>query len=156
MKQSTIVIAGTTMTVTELPTRRNRAWQKMLTARLQPAADLLKNKRTIKLPSSLDELQSDEKEFDIGPLLDVGNDLAGLFFNGLDDVADLVIEYVPELKAEKEQVLDVAYDSEFVFAFWEVLKLAFPFGEMKELLGQVQGMISQNSGSVSTDDGMMA
>lgn len=54
--------------------------------------------------------------------------------NSIDDVLDLLFDYSPELREDKEWLLENAYDSEAIEAFIVVVKLNFPIGALWNLI----------------------
>lgn len=54
--------------------------------------------------------------------------------NSIDDVLELLFDYSPELKADREWLAENAFDSEAIAAFIEVLKLNFPIMALLSLL----------------------
>jgi hypothetical protein len=152
MKTAVITLNNQEMKIRELPSRKNRAWQRMFTERLKPALEYVAQVGKVNLPTSVEELKA-AGEVDIAPLIRTGQDLAGIFLNGLDDVAELVVAYLPEEEAKGEFYLDHACDSEFLAAFEEVLNLAFPFGQLTELIGRIAQPTSPNSASANGDSG---
>lgn len=64
-----------------------------------------------------------------GPAISVARVLPALMnamANSMDEINDLVYDYVPEMKADREWLKENAYDSEIVAVFVEVLKINFP------------------------------
>ena len=51
-------------------------------------------------------------------------------FEAVDLMREKLFEYSPELAADRERIETEGYDSEIMAAFIEVLKLAFPFGQV--------------------------
>lgn len=76
----------------------------------------------------LSSIQLDDLTFSsVGELLGIGRTLLATVSGVPDLIVDLVFRYSPELEAQREVLEDSATDEEFVAAFVEVLKLAFPF-----------------------------
>jgi hypothetical protein len=75
----------------------------------------------------------------------------------VDEMAELVFAYSPELNKDRETIEEEAYDSEIMAAFTAVLKLAYPFGSLVQMvtglssLGQGAKATSPNSSSANTD-----
>lgn len=55
--------------------------------------------------------------------------------DSIDDVLKLLFDYVPEMETDREWLAENAYNSEFVAAFIEVLKLNYPISALWNLLG---------------------
>ena len=56
--------------------------------------------------------------------------------NSIDEVVELLFDYSVEMRADREWILEHAYDEEAIAAFIEVLKLAYP---ITALWGLVRG-----------------
>jgi hypothetical protein len=82
-------------------------------------------------------------------MVNLGRFIPGIV-NGLshsiDEMVDMVFDYCPEMKADREWIEENAYDEELVSAFVEVLKISFPFLEAWALVrGGKATPISTNS-----------
>ena len=84
---------------------------------------------------------------DIGGLIEqLGGTLAG----SVDMAAEWLFEFSPELAADRERIMDEAFDEEVLKAFGEALKLLYPFGGMLNSLSGLAGQASlTNSRSAS-------
>ena len=116
-----VTIAEKKYTVEEMRSRANEAWRKRLqepfgalVAQLEGAADT-----DVSSPRAIATLVQDT---------------AGALLRSPDTLRELLLEYSPALAAERERILEEAYDSELLDAFVQVLKLAFPFGGMVDKL----------------------
>ena len=69
----------------------------------------------------------------------------------IEDIREMVFTYVPDLFQDQEYALDNGLDSEFITAFVEVIKLAYPFGGLTRIMGNtVQNLYAmQKSGAVN-------
>jgi len=89
--------------------------------------------------------------------LDQFDQMAGLVrlvgqaaLGSVDQIAEWLFEYSPELASDRERIEAEAYDDEIIAAFVEVLKQLFPFGSLaKSLTGLAGQAISTNSRSVN-------
>jgi len=124
LRTITVHLAGRAYEVAEQPSRRNAAWRAQLrepfgalVARLEQAG-----------------------ETDITSLEQVATlvrETVGTLLAAPDTLAELLFAYSPALAADREQILEEAYDSELMAAFTAVLGLAYPFGAV---LQKVKGL----------------
>ena len=78
----------------------------------------------------------------------------GTLIGSMDLLLDLLFAYSPELAEDRERIEEEAYDEEALAAFTEVLKLAYPFGELLAMVnGRTASKTSPNSHSPSTASG---
>lgn len=71
-----------------------------------------------------------------------------------DDIKALVLDYVPEMQADREWLDEHVYDSEYTGAFVEVLKLNFPIlGALELIRGLRAPGTSTNSPSMNGASG---
>lgn len=76
--------------------------------------------------------------------------------NSIDDVLELLFDYSPEMAADREWLLANAYNSEFIAAFIEVLKLNYPTTALWEMvrgskvLGTSTNLPTRNGASPGT------
>ena len=66
-----------------------------------------------------------------------------------DLLIDLLFAYSTELAAEREDILDAAYDSELITAFTGVLSMAYPFGSLASLARLASGSMKPPSTATS-------
>lgn len=116
MKTAKITLGGVEYEIQERRARDNAAWRKKL---LGPFSDIAKTLNGL----SAKQLTADS----IGEVISTFQDVV---MGSVDLITDLVLDYSPDLHADKKQLLLDGYDSEIVEAFGEVLKLAYPFGPL--------------------------
>ena len=119
MKTIQITLGGQQYTVQELPLRKNAAWRQKLTTLISGVTDLV-GATQIALNNTSD-------------LIVVVNQVRDVLLAAPDQVAGLFFEYAPELAADRERIENEVYESELLSAFVEVLKLAYPFGQLLNL-----------------------
>ena len=143
MRKETVEIAETTYVIREAKRKANAKWRQRFQVQFTEIADLIEG-----LPDT-----------DLTPQA-IGNlvrQITAKVGGSVDEMAELVFAYSPELKANREAIEDDAYDSEIMAAFTAVLKLAYPFGSLVEMvsglsnLGQEAKATSPNSFSANTD-----
>jgi hypothetical protein len=125
MKTVTIKLDGAEYVIREKRHRDNRAWRAALE---QPIKELL---------DTVSGAQ-DTEITDVPSLIAVFDTVSSTLLSSTDIVCELLISYDPALR----DVVEDGYDSEILDAFREVLKLAYPFGNLiqtvKKLGAQVQ------------------
>lgn len=138
MKQ--VTIGGREYTINPQPVRASREWRKRVKTELLSVMDQLQ---------SVGTLQFDKLEFNsMGDVINLARTIAETVAGVPDTMIDLVFAYCPELNAERETIEGIATDSEFIAAFVEVLKIAFPFSSILTAIEIVPGQpkaTSQNS-----------
>lgn len=133
MKQIEIVLGGKAYTVAELPLRKNAAWRQQVGALVGEVAGLVEATQ-IDLNSTAD-------------LIGVVNQVRNVLVAAPDQLTALLFDYSPTLAADRERIEAEVYESELLSAFVEVLKLAFPFGE---ILSWASGLAPTVSAPTST------
>jgi hypothetical protein len=136
MQTIQVTLGGRDYTLTELPARKNAEWRTRFKSLVSEAVGTL--------------------NFDFGAeftpqvLNDLVQNLGGALLDGLENLKALLLEYSPSLVADQERIMDEAYDSEFSTLLIEVLKLAFPFGNLVKFLrgaGQLGAQAKRTSRS---------
>lgn len=142
MRTEIVEIGGKSYTINEAKRKANAKWRQSFQVQFTEVADLIEG-----LPGT--EMTSQA----IGQLI---RQITSKIGGSVDEMAALVFAYSPELAADKETIEEEAYDSEIMAAFTAVLKLAYPFGSLIEMvsglssLGQGTKETSLNSSSAST------
>lgn len=81
--------------------------------------------------------EESRSSFDMGQITALAHIVPAAILNlsmSMDDINALVFDYVPEMKADHEWIMDNVYDHELVAAFVEVLKLNFPITGVWEMV----------------------
>lgn len=134
MRTEIVEIGGKQYTIPEAKRKANAKWRQLFQAQFTEVADLIEGLPETSLSSATA----------VGDLIrQIVNKVGG----SVDQMAELVFSYAPELAAEREQIEEEAYDSEIMAAFTAVLKLAYPFGSLIEM---VSGLISLGQGTKGT------
>lgn len=124
MPQSvTVTLAEREYLVKELPSRRNMAWRQALGKPFGELVDALTRAPSMRVDDAAGLAQ-------IGDLVRM---LTARVIGSIDLMREAVFDYAPALAEDRERIETEGYDSEVVGAFTEVLKLAFPFGQVIEL-----------------------
>jgi hypothetical protein len=71
--------------------------------------------------------------------------MSGVLLGSVDLMLDLMFKYSQELADDREWIEQNAYDEEALHAFAEVLKLAFPFGVLLEVVSGRMGSKTSSS-----------
>lgn len=133
MKSVEISLGGQAYTVTELPMRKNAAWRQKVGQLVGTVAGLVEATQ-IDLNNTAD-------------LIGVVNQVRDVLITAPEELTALLFDYSPALAADRERIEAEVYESELLAAFVEVLKLAFPFGE---ILSWANGLAPAASGRTST------
>ena len=149
MKTAKITLGGVEYEITERRARDNAAWRKKM---FGPFGDIAKSLSGL----SAQKLTADNIGETINSVVATVQDT---IVGSVDIITSLVIDYSPELQANKKRLMAEAYDSEIVEAFGEVLKLAYPFGPLVSTLirltktGSPPPQTGQNSPAPNGDSG---
>lgn len=133
MKTVQITLGGKAYTVTELPLRKNAEWRQQLSWLVASVTDLV--------GASQIDLHN------TGDLIGVINQVRDVLMTAPEQVTELLFSYAPEVAADRARIEAEVYESELLSAFVEVLKLAFPFGQ---LLSLASGLTPRASAPTST------
>ena len=114
-----ITLGGKAYTVTELPLRKNAEWRQRLEGLVAGVTDLV-GASQIDLHNMAD-------------LIAVVNQVRDVLLRAPEQVTELLFSYAPEVAADRARIEAEVYESELLGAFVEVLKLAFPFGQLLSL-----------------------
>jgi hypothetical protein len=128
---SNVTLGGKEYVVRPLPIRKAREWRAEMAGQFGVLADVLANADSIELTSPAD----------IGRLVTVARDV---LLATPDKLFDLLCSFVPEIAADRERIEAEAFDEEAITAFVEVLRLAFPFGALKSLIGRAAPTTSRS------------
>lgn len=120
MRTIEITLSGKTHTICELPSRKAAAWRALLQEKLGAVANLVE---------SAPNTETGSAAAMAGLVRSIGATVIG----STDTVIELLFAYAPQLALAGDGEADV-YDSELVAAFLEVIKLAYPFGQLASLV----------------------
>lgn len=139
LKQATVVLGGRNYTVSQKVMGVHLRWR-----------ETLRQCSVYRIFESLDGalLQIQQSATQIGDDLSNGsiNWAAGIHFaaiapavvhglvNSIDEIHALVFDYSPEIKADKDWLMENAYDEEMIAVFVEILKLHFPILALWDLI----------------------
>lgn len=139
MNKRTITLGGVQYEINELPARKNAAWRQHLETQLGPLLGILEQAGAgLKLENTED-------------LMRVINQVGRLLVTAPDHLIELLFAYAPNLAAERDLILDSAYDSELITAFTTVLGLAYPFDGLARLASLASGSTPKPSVMTSTN-----
>ena len=123
MRTESVTIAGREYAIEELPLRRNAEWRRRLEETIDEFADVL----DADLAASVSA----------GDVIGVIRNAGRIILRSPDTIADLVFAYSPALAADRDKLLEAAYESEIIDAFAACLRLAFPFGRALALASAI-------------------
>lgn len=132
-----VMLGGREYVLKPLPLRPARALREKIAAQIGGFGQQLQ---------ALDGLEVTKLD-DIGGLIErLGGTLAG----SVDLAAEWLFEFSPEIAADRERIMNEAFDEEVLKAFTEALKMLYPFGGMLNSLSGLAGQASlTNSRSAS-------
>ncbi len=112
-----ISLGGVDYEIKPLALRESRAWRQQLNGPLAEVTAALKGAGAIQITNGAD----------IAALLET---LSNRLVLAPDLIFELLLAYAPGLKADIEAIEATATDAEVMAAFTEVLRLAYPFGQL--------------------------
>lgn len=133
MKQETITLGGKEYQINELPRRANAQWRQQFQVLVASVTNLVE-------ASQVDITNTADLVGVVGQVRDV-------LMQAPDQLIELLFAYSPTLAADRERIEADVYESEILGVFIEVLKLAFPFGE---ILSWASGLAPAASATTST------
>jgi len=133
-KSVTITLGGQKYEVAEAPMRKNAAWRANLNQLLTEVGGLMEAAGTVELNSVAD-------------LIGVVRQIQDVILAAPDRLTAMLFDYSPVLAADRTRIEADVYESELIGAFVEVLKLAYPFGDLLRL---ANGLAPKASASTST------
>ncbi len=122
-KSVEVELSGKKYTIRELPSRKNMEWRKKLSEEFGDLARLIEQAPGL-------EINSGEGMAQLGQMVSV---FVGKVSGSIEILRGLLFDYSSELGVQRENLEANGYDSEFIAAFVEVLKLAYPFGALTDL-----------------------
>jgi hypothetical protein len=127
----TVELGGRPYEIKALPIKASREWREKFNGPLGQVLEIF-NMSQIEFnnPKDLGKL--------IGPLKDI-------VLGSLDFAAEMLFSYSPVLAADRKRIEAEAYDGEIITALIEVIKLAFPFGELLSLAHGLQSKATSTS-----------
>lgn len=132
-KEIRIVLGGRDFTVSALPIAQSKAWRESLAMPFGELANALTAANTVEV----------NQFADIASLV---RQMSGVLLGSVDLMLDLMFLYSPALSEQRDWIEQNAFDEEALYAFAEVLKLAFPFGVLLEVVtGRMGNRILPNS-----------
>ena len=137
MNKRTVTLGGVEYVIEELPARKNAGWRKGLEAKLAPILGIIEQ-----AGAGL-ELRTNED------LMKVAGQVGQLLVTAPDLLIDLLFAYSTELAANRDDILDAAYDSELITGFTAVLGMAYPFGSLASLARLASGSMKPPSTTTS-------
>ena len=133
---ATITLGGADYTIEALPMKRARAWRAEFQKPLETIIGVLQNADNIEINGAAD----------IAALL---NQLGGLLLGSMDILANALFKYCPYLN--RDEIEETATDEEALAALWEVLKLAYPFGNLVAMVSRGAARVGTSKNSRSAN-----
>lgn len=120
MKTVTITLGGKQYEIFEAPLRKNAAWRASFTQLLKDVGGLIESASNVELNN-------------VGDLIKVVHQIQDVLLAAPDRLTAMLFDYSPVLAADRARIEAEVYESELISAFLEVLKLAYPFGDLLTL-----------------------
>ena len=121
MRTVTVMLGGKPYEVRALSIRAAREWREKFQQPFQTIADALSGMESIELTSGKS----------VSTLINV---LQETLLRSPDTILSMLYAYSPEILADKARIESEAFDDEVVVAMIGVLKLAYPFGSLLNLI----------------------
>jgi hypothetical protein len=131
-KHVTITLGGKQYEIAEAPMRKNAQWRANLNALLTDVGGLMESATTVELNN-------------VGDLLSVVRQVQDVILAAPDRITAMLFDYSPVLAADRARIEAEVYESELIAAFVEVLKLAYPFGELLSLANGFTPTVSRST-----------
>ena len=150
-------LGGKPYLIKRLPMRAAQKWREQFLAQFNEFAGVFRDASSIEIIKTQKQAGDyTAEDLNIGGIAAALGQFSGTILGAVDVVFDLLCEYSPEIKADRERLLDNAYDEEIVSAFIEAVKLAIPFADrLPQLLkpGQPEPTTSPSSPEPSGESG---
>ncbi len=139
MIKVSVTLAGRTYELEPMTFKKSKEWRGKLKSELNQITSLV---------DTVSHFEINRVE-DLTVILQQGS---GILLDSVDKIFDMIIEFSPDLKHDREYLEENAYDDEILTVFWECVKLAFPFGsKIKDLTGLLNQAIATSSAEPSGD-----
>jgi len=144
-----VTFSTKTFKIVPLPIKRSREWRESFTEQIDGILGLVDNLQGI----SLGDIGSSSSFESLMPLM---NSIKDYLQNSTDILLELIYDFAPTIKKEKDWIENHATDPEVFTVFLEVLKMAYPFGQVLSrltTLGSDPQLTSTNSQEPSGESG---
>ena len=135
-----VELGGREYWITPKSLRRSSQMRKMIGEKIQPLMNIARQSTGIEIK-------------DIEAVSALLTELQTVIFTSLDVIFDVVCEYEPAIREDREYLLDNAYDEEIIEAAMVMMRQLFPFGglvqSLETLSGLAESMTSTNSPSTT-------
>ena len=127
-----VELGGKSYEVRQLPVGLSKAWREAFAGKIESLIGTVQATGEMMQVSLTDGAQLGRSVAQLGSLLmsNVGPTLLG----SVDLMLGMVAAYCPEIKGDLKRIELEAFDDEVMGAFVEVVKLAYPFGGILELV----------------------
>ena len=121
-RETTVLLGGGEYTLKAVPIREAKIWRAKLGEPFSAIMSVLSAAGEIKITSAEG----------LGQLFQV---VQGVLIGAPEMILDLLCEYCPEIAAAREEIEEIAYDEEVFEVFLEAIKLVYPFGVFRQVMG---------------------
>lgn len=131
MRSAIVTLGGVQYTINELPSRRAAQWRQSMQIKLGDVSALIESAPETDISSGV-------------ALANLVRDVGSTLIGSTDTLVELLFAYAPAMAADRERIENECYDSELIAAFVEVVKLAYPFGQLANLVARFdRGAVSR-------------
>jgi hypothetical protein len=132
-----VQLGGKTYEITALPISQAKAWRESLAVPFATISQALTTANVVEINQ-------------FGDMSKLVQQMSGVLLGSIDLMLDLMFQYSLSLSEDREWIEQNAFDEEALAAFAEVLKLAFPFGVLLEVVtGRMASKTFLNSPSTN-------
>lgn len=138
MESVTVELGERTYTFSSPPgIKRAQDWRAQLGGTVSEIFDIL-------------EMMKDLEISRVSDVITLAHKVRPLLLSRLNEIPEWLISYSPVLEKDRDYIMENAYEEQIYPAFFEVLKLAFPFGKLLKIApGLALNLTTTNSAEPS-------
>ena len=137
---ATVTLGGRQFEIQRPNIKRSREWREQFGQPVRTIANILQHAEEIEINQVSDVAGLLQQ---VGPLL----------LGSVDILIEAVFAYSDTLAAERPWIEENADDEEALAALWEIVKLAYPFGSILDVVNRGQAMVSTSKSSPGPNGG---
>lgn len=168
MRLLTFHFGGNEYQVKEPTYRQAKAWRTKLEAKLTDIASLaegdlinvLNEAAALNIPTNAAEAGQAAEAGEFGQAADILaklspalSQIGRLALSSIDEAADLLFSYGPDIAEKREELEEVAYSDEIIAALWVVINSAYPFLTIRQVIRDITDQLGQNQTRITTNFG---
>lgn len=139
-KEAAVTLGGRQFEIQRPNIKRSREWREQFGEPVRTIASILQHAEEIELNS-------------VGDVAGLLQQVGPLLLGSVDILIEAVFAYSEVLEAEREWIEENADDEEALAALWEIVKLAYPFGSILDVVTRGQAMVSTSKSSPAPNGG---